>query len=79
MLSYYRTTTQDHVALILDDYLHQEAIMCVEWPARSPDSNPIEHVWDVLGRHLAILNPPPQTLAAIATALQEQRLSLPMN
>ncbi|GBO35447.1 hypothetical protein AVEN_160172-1, partial [Araneus ventricosus] len=45
--------------------------------SRSPDLNPIEHVWDALGRRIAALNPPPQTLAMLATALQEQWFSLP--
>ena len=40
--------------------------------------NPIEHLWDALGRRLAVLNPPSQTLAELATVLQEQWLSLPM-
>ncbi|KFM74961.1 Transposable element Tcb2 transposase, partial [Stegodyphus mimosarum] len=65
-------------AHIIDDYLQQEAIMCMEWPARSPDLNPIEPVWDAVERHIAALNLPPQTLAVLATALQEQWLSLPM-
>ncbi|GBM23219.1 hypothetical protein AVEN_159895-1 [Araneus ventricosus] len=42
----------------------------MEWPA------PIEHVWDALGRCIARLNPPPQTLTTLATALREQWLSL---
>ena len=67
-----------HWHLIVNDYLQQEIIMCMEWPARSPDLNPIEYVWDDLGRHLAAVNPPSQTLAALATALQEQWLSLPV-
>ena len=63
---------------IIHDYLQQETIMRMEWPARSPDLNPIEHVWGALGNRLAVLDSPPQTLAALATALQEQWLSLPM-
>ena len=67
-----------HRARIVDVYLQRETIMRMEWPARSPDLNPIEHVLNALGRRLAALNPPPQTLAALATALQEQWLSLPL-
>ncbi|MBJ5561201.1 hypothetical protein JGG76_24105 [Salmonella enterica subsp. enterica serovar Derby] len=29
----------------------------MDWPARSPDLNPIEHVWDALGRAIATRNP----------------------
>ncbi|KFM69431.1 hypothetical protein X975_20349, partial [Stegodyphus mimosarum] len=47
-----------HRARIVDDYLQQETIMRMEWPARFLDLNPIEHVWDALGRCLAALNPP---------------------
>ncbi|KFM73783.1 Transposable element Tcb1 transposase, partial [Stegodyphus mimosarum] len=65
-----------HRARIVDDYLQQETIMRMEWPIRSPDLNPIEHVWGALGRRLAAINPPPQ---GFATALEDQWLSLPMN
>ena len=63
---------------IVHDYLQQETIMRMEWPARSPNLNPFEHVWDALGRRLAALNSPPLTLAALKNALQEQWFSLPM-
>ena len=66
-----------HRARIADEYLQQETIMRMEWPARSSDLNPIEHVWESLRRHLAALNPPPQTLTELETVLQDQWLSLP--
>ncbi|GFT81560.1 transposable element Tcb1 transposase [Trichonephila clavipes] len=51
-----------HRANLVEDFLFEEGIVRMEWPAYSPDMNPIEHVWDALGRQIAGLQPPPQTL-----------------
>ncbi|GBM35827.1 Transposable element Tc3 transposase [Araneus ventricosus] len=58
-----------HRARIVDDYLQQETIQRMERPARSPDLNPNEYVWDALERRIATLNPPPQTLATLCKEL----------
>ncbi|GFT72182.1 transposable element Tcb2 transposase [Trichonephila clavipes] len=42
--------SRPHRANLVEDSLFEEGIVRMEWPACSPDMNPIEHVWDALGR-----------------------------
>ncbi|GFU25365.1 kelch domain-containing protein 3 [Trichonephila clavipes] len=50
----------------------------MEWQARSPDLNPIEHLWDYLGREVAALNPPPRSLHELKQGLLCVWSSLPI-
>jgi hypothetical protein len=40
-------------------YPQSEAVTSVPWPAMSPDFNPIEHIWDMLGRRIHRYTPKP--------------------
>ncbi|GFX49492.1 transposable element Tcb2 transposase [Trichonephila clavipes] len=39
-----------HRANLVDDFLFEEGVVRIEWPACSPDMNLIEHIWDALGK-----------------------------
>ncbi|GFW32969.1 transposable element Tcb2 transposase [Trichonephila clavipes] len=49
-----------------------EGIQRLVWPARSPDLNPIENVWDSLGRQVAGRNYPPTNKNTLIRALTEE-------
>ncbi|UYV77413.1 hypothetical protein LAZ67_15000933, partial [Cordylochernes scorpioides] len=61
-----------HRARLINEYLQSENIRRMDWPARSPDLNPIEHVWDALGRRIGARHPSPRTLVELRTALLEE-------
>ncbi|GFW44870.1 DDE_3 domain-containing protein [Trichonephila clavipes] len=48
-----------HRGNFVDECLQSEDITRMDWPAYSLNLNPIEHVWDMLGRRIAALQPPP--------------------
>ncbi|GFY16780.1 transposable element Tcb2 transposase [Trichonephila clavipes] len=54
-----------------------EDIERMDWPARSPDLNPIEHVWDFLGRRLAARTLPPVTIRELRLVLQDEWAAMP--
>ena len=58
-----------HVAQVVTQYLENVEIPRLDWPARSPDLNPIEHLWDTLTKHAKCIRPLPETT-------QEQRMRL---
>ncbi|GFX43680.1 transposable element Tcb2 transposase [Trichonephila clavipes] len=61
-----------HRTLAVQDCLDSEGIQRLVWPARSPDLNPIENVWDVLGRQVSGRNYPPTNKNTLIRALTEE-------
>ncbi|GFU43898.1 transposable element Tc3 transposase [Trichonephila clavipes] len=61
-----------HRTVAAEQLLESEDIERMDWPARSPDRNPIEHVWDFLGRRLPSRTLPPVTIRELRLALQDE-------
>ena len=57
-----QVNARPHTARLTMDYLYHEDIEVMDWPARLPDLNPIEHVWDYLYRQICRCDHPPLTV-----------------
>lgn len=66
-----------HTARIVSTYLNEVGISQMNWPARPPDKNPIEHAWDILGRRVRQRNPAPRNVEELKQALVEEWNNLP--
>ncbi|GFX39748.1 transposable element Tcb2 transposase [Trichonephila clavipes] len=66
-----------HQTLAVQDCLDSDGTQRLVWPARSPDLNPIENVWDALGRQIAGQNYPPTNKNTLIRALTEEWDKLP--
>ncbi|GFX75388.1 transposable element Tcb2 transposase [Trichonephila clavipes] len=66
-----------HRTVAAEQLLESEDIERMDWPARSPDLNPIEHVWEFLSRRLAARTLPPVTIRELRLALQDEWAAMP--
>ncbi|GFY01178.1 transposable element Tcb1 transposase [Trichonephila clavipes] len=64
-----------HRANIIDECLQSEDITRMDWSVL----NPIEHVWDMLGRRIAARQPPPTCLPELRRALLDEWCNIPQD
>jgi transposase len=61
-----------HRSRAVTAYLQREAVTYVPWLAMNPDLNPIEHIWDMLGRRIQARKPPVQIIRQFEAALHRE-------
>lgn len=59
-----------HAANIFQQYLREIGIPILDWPSRSPNLNPIEHLWDEFKKRVMRRKRVPETLADLQTELR---------
>ena len=57
----------------------ENLISSIPWPAQSPDLNPIEHLWDHLGRKVQEHKPQPKNRRELITILKEEWVNIEEN
>ena len=66
-----------HALLVSMDCLGEECIDAIDWPACSPDLNPIEYCWDMVDRRVRGREHPPRTVRGPRTTLADEWANIP--
>jgi transposase len=75
----HQDNARPHTARVTMDYLEQNNINVLPWPSKSPNLNPIEHLWDQLDKRVRQQQPPHQTLNQLRQMLQQKWRTIPRN
>ena len=68
-----------HRARVVNTFLQQAGVNRTDWPACSPDLNPIENLWDHLEQRVVRNQPPAQTLQQLLALLQLEWQAIPQH
>ena len=66
-----------HTSYVIQDYIEQESIKTIDWPARLPDLNCIEHMWDIAYRQVSASAYPPQSVHELEIAVVQAWTNVP--
>lgn len=66
-----------HTAKIVQEWIKNQDFQLLEWPAQSPDLNPIENLWAILKKRLASYEMPPKNIDELWSRVQKEWRDLP--
>ncbi|KAA3669793.1 uncharacterized protein DEA37_0002337 [Paragonimus westermani] len=61
-----------HTSHAMTDFFREHGIRVLDWVPQSPDLNPIEFLWDVVGRQVRKRSPTARTIAQLECHLHEE-------
>ena len=67
-----------HRVRVVDDYLHEQDIIRMDWAPYRPDINSIEHIWNEIGRGLEELDPQSVNLRQLGVVVQHIWQQIPL-
>ncbi|KAI1001218.1 hypothetical protein K3495_g6980 [Podosphaera aphanis] len=66
-----------HTARATTSFLRSRDIKCLDWPAQSPDRNPIGHLWEELKTRLGTYYEPPKEVGELWQRVQREWALIP--
>lgn len=76
---YVDDNARPHRTAPVNNFFLEENLVRMDWPATSPDANPIEHIWDVLKRQIKRRQVQPNNLIELEEVIREEWAQIPQN